>query len=156
MGRSVAKLPLFASLCDDLARIAAKELNGDALDMHDSSVINGYGDRLAGFHHYEGNHYELRDDFPRVTELAIGRGGAGGSQTLYAGVGRPEALFVIIEVGGIPVLHRGAVLTYRETRRSTGSIQDDTGWREVLDGSNPPFPPRFTTTFRPSEGAPPE
>lgn len=141
-------LPEFAALCDDLARIASKELQGEALNQMDAELIRGYGERIAHFHFYEGNAYETRDDFPVVTELFISSDGEGQGEMLYAGLGRPEALFVIIEVDGKPVLHRGAVLAYREFRRPLGKPLDDETWRQEIKSLNVPEPPRFTTSFR--------
>ena len=151
LGRGREMLPQFASLCDELAAIAAKELNGERLDEHDGTIIQQYGNRIAQYHFYDGNGIVPRDDFPMMAELFAVFDQSGGGEVLLAGVGRPEALFVILEHEGVPVLHRGAVLSYREIQRPVGALPNDAAWRNALDGPSPPPAPAFTTSFRPAE-----
>lgn len=151
LGRGVEMLPQFASLCDELAAIAVKELNGESLDEHDGTIIQQYGDEIAHFHFYDGNEVIPRDDFPMMAELYSVFDQSGGGEALYAGVARPEALFVILEHEGVPVLHRGAVLSYRQMQRAVGALPNDVAWRESLDGPTPPSAPAFTMSFRPPE-----
>ena len=138
----------FATVCDRLAQIARKELDGKQLDDADSTFIEEYGETLARFHFYGGNAYlEPRDDFPVVTPVfasPIGNQDA----LLYAGVARPETLYVIVEVQGKPVLHRGAVLSYREFQHPIGHPLDDAGWQEQVAQGKAPAPPAFTASFR--------
>ena len=67
---------------------------------------------------------------------------------LYAGLGRSEALYVILDVDGKPVLHRGAVLSYREFPRPIGESVDDDSWTADVKTGNIPPPPIFTSSFR--------
>ena len=87
----------FALVCDRLAELAKKSLTGQALTEEDAKWIEGYGITLAGFHFYYGNSYEVpRDDFPIVTRVFSNplRG-----SMLYAGLARPQALYVIVPDG---------------------------------------------------------
>lgn len=152
-GEAVELLPEFADLCDRLATMAQKELDGQALDRHDVRFIQAYGRSLARFHFYGGNSYLTpRDDFPLVAPVFSSPYGNRG-EILYTGVARPEALYVILDHGGRPVLYRGAVLSYREFHRPIHEPWDDSAWgQEVCTGRAPP-PPPFTASFRqaPSE-----
>ena len=110
-------LPRFAHTCDRLAEIAQKELDSQMLDDEDIELIATYGETLAEFHFYDRHAWmSPQDDFPLVTPLLSN---PLTDQILYAGLGRPEALYVILDVEGEPVLHRGAVLSYREFPRPT-------------------------------------
>ena len=149
LGKGGIMLPDFADLCDELAQIAGKEVKGEALDEDDAKLIKKYGERIAYFHFYGGNSWLLPlDDFPIVTSVFTVSDGTGTGEVLYAGLPRPEALYVIIEVNGKPVLHRGAVFSYREFRRPLEAKLDDLIWREEVKQSNVPPPPEFTASFR--------
>ncbi|MFO7903139.1 MAG: DUF3160 domain-containing protein [Pirellulaceae bacterium] len=138
----------FADLCDRLAAIAEKQLAGTPLSEEDVKLIKGYGKTLARFHFYGGNSYLTpRDDFPQVVPIFSSPVG-NHNELLYAGLPRPEAIYVIIHVDDRPVLHRGAVLSYREFRRPIDEPLDDESWaREVRESRIPP-PPTFTSSFR--------
>jgi len=135
----------FAPVCDRLAGLARKSLAGLALTEDDANWIENYGVTLAGFHFYYGNSYEVpRDDFPIVTRVfsspSIG-------SMLYAGLARPQALYVIVPDGKSLQLYRGAVMTYREFVRPNEQLLDDESWRQlILNGQAPPAPP-FTRSF---------
>ena len=146
-GRDPVKLlPRFADTCDRLAEIANRELDGESLDDEDAQFIRNYGERLAAFHFYDSYAWMYPvDDFPLVAPVLLN---PLTGQILYAGLGRPEALYVILHVDGKLVLHRGAVLSYREFPRPTGESVDDDSWAaEVKTGDIPP-PPKFTSSFR--------
>jgi hypothetical protein len=145
-GDTKALLLEFADLCESLAAIAEKELNNIALNETDARLIEEYGEKLARFHFYEGNSWLTpRDDFPLVTPIFTS---PLRQETLYAGLPRPEALYIILDVNGQPVLHRGAVLSYREFLRPVSSPLADGQWhQEVWAGTVPP-PPAFTASFR--------
>ena len=138
----------FADLCDRLAAIAEKQLDDRPLSKEDAGLIKDYGITLARFHFYGGNSYLTpRDDFPQVVPIFSSPFGTR-NELLYAGLPRPEAVYVIIQVGDRPVLHRGAVLSYREFRRPINEPLDDDSWtQEVWEGRVPP-PPKFTSSFR--------
>ncbi len=135
----------FAPVCDRLAELARKSLAGQALTEDDDNWIENYGVTLAGFHFYYGNSYEVpRDDFPIVTRVFSS---PLASSILYAGLARPQALYIIIPDGKTAQLYRGAVMTYREFVRPNDQLLDDVSWRELVSkGQTPPAPP-FTRSF---------
>jgi HEAT repeat protein len=135
----------FAPVCDRLSVLAGKSLNGQAVTEEEAKWIRGYGVTLAKFHFYDGNSYEApRDDFPIVTRVFSN---PLTSSTLYAGLARPQALYVIAPVNGTNQLYRGAVMSYREFVRPNDQLLDDKSWREMVEkGQTPPAPP-FTTSF---------
>ncbi|MGD0815573.1 MAG: DUF3160 domain-containing protein [Verrucomicrobiota bacterium] len=135
----------FAPVCERLAELAKKSLAGVTLTEDDAKWIENYGVTLAGFHFYYGNSYEVpRDDFPIVTRVFSN---PLTSSMLYAGLARPQALYVIIPKGESLQLYRGAVMTYREFVRPNSQLLDDESWRELISkGQMPPAPP-FTRSF---------
>jgi len=54
------------------------------------------------------------------------------SSMLYAGLARPQALYVIVQNGKTLQLYRGAVMTYREFVRPDEALLDDDSWRELI------------------------
>ena len=135
----------YAPVCDRLAALATKSLTGEALTEDDGKWIENYGVTLAGFSFYYGNSYEVpRDDFPMVTRVFSS---PLTSSMLYAGVARPQALYVIISQGKTLQLYRGAVLTYREFVRPSDPLLDDDSWREMIFKGQTPPPPPFTRSF---------
>jgi HEAT repeat protein len=135
----------YAPVCDRLAALATKSLTGEVLTEDDGKWIENYGVTLAGFSFYYGNSYEVpRDDFPMVTRVFSS---PLTSSMLYAGVARPQALYVIIPQGKTLQLYRGAVLTYREFVRPNDPLLDDDAWREMIFKGQTPPPPSFTRSF---------
>jgi hypothetical protein len=145
-GNAVQLLPEFADLCDQLATIAEKELAGNALNAKELALIRNYGETLARFHFYVGyTSRSPRDDFPCISPVC---NNALRGKTLYAGVGRPEAIYVVLFTGKRLVLHRGAVLTYREFPRPLGQGPDDDKWRDEVRMARASSPPTWTASFR--------
>lgn len=141
-------LPEFANLCDRLAGIAQKELDSKPLDGDDVRLIKDYGVKIAKFHFYGGNSYLTpRDDFPQVTPVFVSPQG-NRAETLYAGVGRPEAIYVILLDGKQPVLHLGAVLSYREFRRPLAKPLDDVAWTSEVQAGASTAPLALADSFR--------
>jgi len=139
-------LPEFADTCDRLARIARKQLDGQPLDADDARFIQYYGQTLARFQFYDDHAWLFpKDDFPLVTPVVVS---PITGQILYAGLSRPEALYVILDVDGDPVLHRGAVLSYREFPRPLSEPVDDDSWTQDVKAGKAPPPPAFTSSFR--------
>ena len=135
----------YAPVCDRLAALATKSLTGEALTEDDGKWIENYGVTLAGFSFYYGNSYEVpRDDFPIVTRVFSS---PLTSSLLYAGLARPQALYVIVPQGKTLQLYRGAVLTYREFVQPSAPLLDDDSWREMVFKGQTPPPPRFTRSF---------
>ena len=135
----------FAPVCDRLAELASKSLTGQALTEQDKTWIENYGITLAGFHFYYGNSYQApRDDFPIVTRVFSN---PLTSAMLYAGLARPQALYVLVPSGAGLQLHRGAVMTYREFVRPHDQPLDDQSWRELVGRGNTPPAPPFTRSF---------
>jgi HEAT repeat protein len=135
----------FAPVCDRLAALAKKSREGGPLTDDDDKWIQDYGVTLAGFSFYYGNSYEVpRDDFPIVTRVFSN---PAGDSMLYAGLARPQALYIVIPVGKTLQLYRGAVMTYREFVRPNDKLLDDESWRDLISkGQTPPAPP-FTKSF---------
>jgi hypothetical protein len=142
----------FAPVCDRLAELASKSLAGETLTQDDARWVESYGVTLAGLHLYYGNSYEQpRDDFPIVTGVYSN---PLTSSMLYAGLARPQALYVIVRHGESLQLYRGAVMAYREFVRANEDSLDDQSWRELIArGVQPPAPP-FTRSFQAETTAP--
>jgi hypothetical protein len=139
-------LPELAELCDRLTAIAQKELDGQPFDKEDTALFRDYGLTLARLHFYDSQAWMYpQDDFPLATPVFAN---PFTDQVLYAGVGRPEALYVIVDVGGQRVLHRGAVLSYREFTRPTQEAVDDDSWTKEIQAGAAPAPPALTAAFR--------
>ena len=135
----------FAPVCERLAALAAKSLNGESLTEDDGRWIRNYGVTLAGFHFYYGNSYEVpRDDFPIITRIFSS---PLADSMLYAGLARTQALYVIVPAGKSLQLHRGAVLTYREFVKPNTQMLDDDSWRHLVGQGQTPPPPPFTRSF---------
>lgn len=135
----------FAPVCDRLAILAKKCLDNETLTEDDAAWIKNYGITLAGFHFYGGNSYEVpEDNFPIVTRIFDN---ATTDSTLYAGLARPQALYIIIQSGHSLQLYRGAVMTYREFVQPNSKLLDDDSWREMLSKGQTPPPPLFTKSF---------
>ena len=135
----------FSKVCDTLAAIARKQLAGQALTEADKEFFLKYGICLAEYHFYGGDSWvEPRDDFSMVTPVfvnpLVGR-------ILYAGITRPQALYVIAPVDGKPVLHLGAVLSYREFHQTARETLDDQAWIDRVSKGQAPPPPAFTASF---------
>ena len=135
----------FAPVCDRLAELAKKSLHGEPLTDDDAKWIENYGITLAGLHFYYSNSYDApRDDFPIVTRVFFD---PIDGKMLYAGLARPQALYIIIPKGKSLQLYRGAVMTYREFVHPDKDLLDDDAWRDrVAKGEIPPAPP-FTKSF---------
>lgn len=143
-------LSQFADMCDNLARIARMHLAGKNLTEADERFIKGYGIALAKFHFYGGNSWlNPRDDFPIVTPIFVSPIG-NQSEILYAGLARPQALYVIAPAGGKLHLFRGAVMSYREFRGPISKPLDDAAWTSRVKKGKVPPPPKFTRSFRAS------
>ncbi len=141
---SAPTLNNFAAICDRLANFAQKALEGKALDHDEAKWVRDYGKVIAAFQGYEGNSWLVPlDDFSLVTRIfdnpQIG--------VLYAGVARPQALYVILPHKGKLQLYRGAVLSYREFVRPETERLDDKSWRDIVAQGKAPAPPVFTQSF---------
>lgn len=135
----------FAPVCERLAVLARKSGAGEQLTQDDEHWISAYGATLARFHFYEGNSYLVpRDDFPMVTRIFSS---PVAQSVLYAGLGRPQALYVVIPAGGKQRLYQGAVMTYREFNRNASEPLDDESWRKLVFAGLTPPPPAFTRSF---------
>jgi hypothetical protein len=135
----------FAQVCERLAELARKSLAGETLTSDEAKWIEDYGVTLAGFHLYYGNSYEVpHDDCPIVT-LVYSNPQTG--SVLYAGLARPQALYVIVRHGESFQLYRGAVMAYREFVRPNDQLLDDESWRELIRKGQVPTVPPFTCSF---------
>src|SRR5439155_8279982 len=142
---SAPELNTFAAICDRLADFAQKALERKALDHEEAKWIRNYGKVIAGFQGYGGNSWLAPlDDFSLVTRIfdnPLDR------SVLYAGVARPQALYVILPYKGKLQLYRGAVLSYREFVRPEDERLDDKSWRDMVAQGKAPAPPMFTQSF---------
>ena len=135
----------FAPVCDRLTELAKKSLAGEPLTGGDAKWVEHYGVTLARFHFYYGNSYEVPlDNFPIVTRVFSN---PLFDSMLYAGLARPQALYVIVPDGKSLQLYRGSVLTYREFVRPNDKLLDDQSWRELISKGQVPPPPPFTRSF---------
>jgi hypothetical protein len=134
-------LSSFAETCDRLADLATKCRDGRALSQQDTQWIERYGTTLANYHFYYGNSFEVpTDNFPIVTRVYAN---PLTSSMFYAGLTRPQALYVIVD----NQLYRGAVMSYREFVRPDDQLLDDDAWREVVFKGKTPPAPAFTRSF---------
>ncbi len=106
---------------------------------------------LARFHFFPGNSpSEAEDEFPITRRLGAN---AAGTSVLWAGLGRPETLYIILPAEGRLRLYRGAVLAYREFVQPGSDSLDDKSWQGRVQAGNAPPPPAFTTSFRAEKNA---
>jgi len=141
----------FAPVCKRLAELARKSLAGQALNQTDDDWIKNYGVTLAKLHFYDGNSWLVpRDDFPIVTRVfaspAI-------HSVLYAGLARPQSLYVIVSEGLKLRLYQGAVMTYREFARNLADPLNDETWRKSVSEGMVPAAPAFTRSFYAEAGS---
>jgi len=135
----------FAAICDQLAPLAGKTRAGNFPTPEEGAWITGYGEKLARFHEYAGNSYLApRDDFSTVSRIF---GIPVAKLVLYAGVARPQALYVVLRYKNRNQLYRGAVLSYREFQRNEIENFDDKTWQEIVAKGDTPAPPVFTRSF---------
>ena len=132
----------FAATCDKLAELARKCADGIPLTGDDKKWISGYGMTLARFHFFPDNSPGAETNGPPVKRLAAD---SSGTSVPWAGLGKPEALYVILPDDGRLRLFRGAVLSYREgigteanTQRApapafTGSFRAEKSASEILE-----------------------
>jgi HEAT repeat protein len=136
----------FAPFCDKLAELARKHLEGTALTAEDTKWLADYGTTLAHFQSYSGSSADTpRDDFPIINRLQANQARGAG---LYAGLGRPQALYIILPFEGRLRLFRGAVMSYREFVRTNDGALDDESWRALARTGEVPPPPPFTRSFQ--------
>jgi HEAT repeat protein len=135
----------FAPVCDRLAELARKNLQGTALTEDDTKWIVDYGTTLARFQFYSGDApAPPADDFTIVDRV---QANPARKAILYAGLGRPQSLYVILPAEGRLRLYRGAVMTYRAFVRTNAAALDDESWRPVARTGDVPPPPAFTRSF---------
>jgi HEAT repeat protein len=135
----------FAPVCDKLAELARKNLEGTALTEDDTKWIGDYGTTLAQFQFHSGGSPDtLADDFPIVDRVQADPAGKGVG---YAALARPQALYVILPAEGRLRLYRGAVMTYRSFVRTNAEPLDDDSWRALARTGEIPPPPDFTRSF---------
>jgi HEAT repeat protein len=141
----------FAAICDKLAELARKQVDGAPLTDDDEKWIADYGTTLARFHSFPGDSSTAAEnDFPIIRRLGTN---AAGASVLWAGLGHPEALYIILPAEGRLRLYRGAVLAYGEFVRPASDSSDEKSWeRPAGTGNTPPAPP-FTASFRAEKSA---
>jgi HEAT repeat protein len=136
----------FAPVCDKLAALARRHLEGTALTEDDTKWMAEYGTTLAHFQSYSGTSADTpHDDFPIVNRVQTD---PGRDASFYTGLGRPQALYIILPSEGKLRLFRGAVMTYREFVRTNTEALDDASWRKLARTGDVPTPPPFTRSFQ--------
>ncbi len=112
---SVERLSGFADLSESLARLAEKQIAGEAWSEADKKVLTGYGAKLGKLMFYEGNSYlSPKDDAPRIVSYST-LGSEASTRIFHAAVGRPRLLFIRYpDPAGRPVLCQGAVYSFRK------------------------------------------
>lgn len=142
---SAPQLTSLGTMCDRLAEFAQKQLEGKQLNHDEANWVRDYGKKLAYFHGYWGNSWLVPlDDFSLVTRIFDNQLER---SVLYAGVARPQALYLVLPYKGGLQLYRGAVLSYREFVRPEAERLDDKAWRKEVSAGKAPDPPRFTASF---------
>jgi hypothetical protein len=131
----------FAGACDRLSTLARDYRDGKPMNDDDEKWMTGYGMLLAGYG---------TDDLSVVR--ALGTNTASNS-ILWAGLGQPEALYIILPADGRLQLYRGAVMTYREFTRAASNSLADKSWEQLVESGNVPPPPVFTASFRAEKSA---
>ncbi len=105
------------------------------------SILEDYGERLAGVMLYGGNSYLIpRDDAPRVVDVHHNPNDPE-RPYLEVGIDRPRAVYILYPGKAGEYLCRGAVLPYHEfqsARRLT-----DGEWKALLDGDARPQVPAW-------------
>jgi HEAT repeat protein len=108
--------------------------------------MGNYGTALARFQFHAGSSPDgPADNFPIVRHFQMG---PAGKTQFYAGLGRPQSLYIILPAEGRLRLYRGAVLAYREFVRAQAEPLDDTAWRALARTGEAPPPPPFTQSFQ--------
>jgi len=130
------RLMEFAKICDHLAELARKGLDGQAPTQDEAQWMSGYGVALAAL--------SPRDNFANVSRIYDI---PGEQYVFYVGVARPQALYVILPLKGRLQLYRGAVLSYREFVGYKNVNLNDEGWQRIIRAGKTPAAPAFTASF---------
>ena len=142
---------LFGSICAFLEEIARAELKGQAISRNQREGIKRYGYLLKKYC-FSGAKADPKERSTKVVPVfsvedrELGRPGG----ILYAGLGKPEALYVVVPWKGRSYLLLGGVLNYREFFLPIRERMDDRRWRNLLESGKAPPPPVFTKIFRPN------
>ena len=126
-----------ASLCRDLELICVKQLHSIELSRREEGMLRRIGPILGRLEGYHGNSWlGADDDAPRISEIyhnpRVG-------QRFHIASGRPATIYLLYPFEGKPVLCRGGVMTYYETK--SGKRLDNTAWKKLLDSDSPPMRP---------------
>jgi hypothetical protein len=124
----------FATVCDRLAVLARKQLDGVELIPADAKWIRNYGVALQKF--CPENDPSDEGDFPIVSRLSSD---PAQDPAPYAWVAQPQALYVILPSHGRLCLFCGAVLSYRQCVRTEETLAPQ---------NDAPPAPDFTRSFR--------
>lgn len=109
VGESVSRLEDLARLCDDLSGLAGRDT--DQLSDESRRMLGDVGVRVAGYRGYA----DLSMCHARDDRLSLCRSHSGDqSMWLHGASGPPDAMYVVVEVGGVPTLSVGAVMSFVE------------------------------------------
>jgi hypothetical protein len=126
---------------DDLARMAADELQGKLPTLKDRESITTLGGAVEWLFMVFANSDMLNDrdaDMAVVADVFTWRPSA---QALQVGVARPDLIYAIIPSPNGPVLARGAVMSYREFLHPTSDRLTDEAWRTMIAAGRAPKRP---------------
>ena len=142
-----------ASILEELGRISKASWGGKEMSEKDARFLLRFGNEVYGVlfkaSMEEGGIPEAGEP-PLVVNLAWSYVPGSGKilRRLFAGIGRPEAIYLILDVGGRPCLYRGGVLSFREFVLPSSLEMSDSVWKRWVKEGKAPDPPSFTRTFR--------
>jgi hypothetical protein len=132
-----------------LHEIAEKELADRPLSLEDYETILNIGktlEEIAKFFHRptSGPHPIDDDAMPVIADVHTD---ANSNTVLEEGVGYPYCVYAICSVEGQLVLTRGAGFSYYEFIWPSTDRLTDEAWRQMLQSTTPPSPPKWSASF---------
>ena len=129
-------LERLASLADQLAVIADKELAGELPTDEEFELIRSFGGQLEHFwievykDEAQGD-YLRSEEFPApvVTDVATN---ADGGTVLQLATGKASPIYVLVEVDGVPRIAVGSVFTFYQFEQPMAERLTDSRWREEM------------------------
>ncbi|MCE5277116.1 MAG: DUF3160 domain-containing protein [Planctomycetaceae bacterium] len=140
----IARMAELGALCEGLAEIANKQLAGKDLTEAQVATIRNYGETLSRV--YSSSYSTDQDDYPVAVPVFVD---PTLNTRLCSALAYPQALYVVVPGRGGLVLHRGAVLSYREFRQNIDDKATDAAWQQRIAQHDVPPPPPLTQSFMP-------
>jgi len=126
-----------ATILDQLERLAAKELRGEAQSIEDGVFLKSLHSRLKLLAFNRSNSDRAPRSMARVIDVATEYMHG---ECLEVGVGSPAVLHAAISDGGRTFVCQGAIYTYYEFTRPAGGQLDDGEWQALLADPGPAAP----------------